>query len=44
VSPEINAVCTLLIAAVAAGVLIWSLANRWQSRREAVATNPTAGA
>ena len=43
VSPEINAVCTLLIGLVAVGVIIWSLATRWQARRETegVATAPT---
>ena len=43
VSPEINAVCTLLIGLVAVGVVIWSLATRWQAGRDAagVATPPT---
>jgi putrescine transport system permease protein len=46
VSPEINAVCTLLIGLVAVGVIIWSLAMRWQAQREAggVATPPALGA
>src|SRR5260221_2994814 len=30
VSPEINAVCTLMIAAVALGDIAWSLAGRWR--------------
>jgi len=32
VSPEINAVCTLLIAVVAIGVICWSLGMKWRSR------------
>ena len=42
VSPEINAVCTLLIGLVALGVIVWSLAMRWQAGRDAgaVATPP----
>ena len=31
VTPEINAVCTLLIATVAVGVLVWSLAGKWRT-------------
>ena len=31
VSPEINAVSTLLVAAVAVGVLAWSLAMKWRA-------------
>ncbi|MDP1629997.1 MAG: ABC transporter permease [Caulobacter sp.] len=31
VTPEINAVCTILIAIVATGVIIWSLAMKWRS-------------
>ncbi|MBI1407062.1 MAG: ABC transporter permease subunit [Caulobacter sp.] len=31
VSPEINAVCTLLIGAVAVGVICWSLASKWRT-------------
>ena len=34
VSPEINAICTLLIAAVAIGVIVWSLAGKWRLARE----------
>ncbi|WP_269713731.1 ABC transporter permease [Caulobacter sp. NIBR2454] len=34
VSPEINAACTLLIAAVAIGVLIYALAAKWRTMRE----------
>lgn len=32
VSPEINAVCTLLIALVTVGVICWSLAQKWRER------------
>ncbi|MFZ5670580.1 MAG: ABC transporter permease [Pseudomonadota bacterium] len=39
VSPEINAVCTLLIAVVALGVVAWSLAGKW---RQAGAARPRA--
>ena len=35
VSPEINAVCTLMIAAVALGVIAWSLAARWRAAQGA---------
>lgn len=35
VSPEINAVSTLLIAAVAVGVLVWSLALKWRTATRA---------
>lgn len=35
VSPEINAVCTLLIGAVTIGVIIWSLASKWRVRASA---------
>src|SRR5215217_1849621 len=31
VTPEINAVCTLLIATVATGIIVWSLLNKWRS-------------
>lgn len=31
VTPEINAVCTILIAIVATGVIIWSIANKWRT-------------
>lgn len=31
VTPEINAVCTLLIAVVALGVMVWSLAGKWRA-------------
>ncbi|MET0336307.1 MAG: ABC transporter permease [Caulobacter sp.] len=34
VSPEINAACTLLIAAVATGVLVYALAAKWRTLRE----------
>ena len=43
VSPEINAVCTLLIGFVAIGVIIWSLAMRWQTARDADAHRPYLG-
>jgi putrescine transport system permease protein len=32
VSPEINAVCTLLIGIVAVGVICWSIGTKWRSR------------
>lgn len=31
VTPEINAVCTILIAVVATGVIVWSLAQKWRA-------------
>lgn len=31
VTPEINAVCTLLIATVATGIIVWSLLNKWRA-------------
>jgi putrescine transport system permease protein len=31
VTPEINAVCTILIAIVATGVIIWSVAQKWHA-------------
>ncbi len=31
VTPEINAVCTILIAIVATGVIIWSVAQKWRA-------------
>lgn len=31
VTPEINAVCTLLIATVATGIIIWSIFNKWRA-------------
>ncbi|MES2034828.1 MAG: ABC transporter permease [Pseudomonadota bacterium] len=31
VTPEINAVCTLLIATVATGIIIWSIAQKWRA-------------
>jgi len=31
VTPEINAVCTLLIAVVAVGIICWSLALKWRA-------------
>jgi putrescine transport system permease protein len=37
VSPEINAVCTLLIGAVAIGVICWSLGTKWRARAAALA-------
>jgi putrescine transport system permease protein len=37
VSPEINAVCTLLIAAVTVGVIVWSLVVKWRQRAAALA-------
>jgi putrescine transport system permease protein len=33
ISPEINAACTLLIAAVGVGVIGWSLVNKWRASR-----------
>ena len=33
VTPEINAVCTLLIATVATGIIVWSLLNKWRAVR-----------
>ncbi|HWA60786.1 MAG TPA: ABC transporter permease [Caulobacteraceae bacterium] len=32
-SPEINAACTLLIGAVGAGVILWSLIGKWRAAR-----------
>ena len=37
VSPEINAVCTLLIAVVAVGVICWSIGTKWRARAAAPA-------
>jgi putrescine transport system permease protein len=35
VSPEINAACTLMIAAVGLGVIAWSLAGKWRAAQVA---------
>ena len=35
VTPEINAVCTLLIATVATGIIVWSLLNKWRAGADA---------
>ena len=35
VTPEINAVCTLLIATVATGIIVWSLVNKWRAGADA---------
>ena len=37
VSPELNAVCTLLIGAVTVGVICWSIAMKWRARATAPA-------